>query len=71
MKHDKNLQFCMDLLKSMQDRDGPQPEQMSALEKAKARLRKLRRNPNPTRREIFEAVREVAEAISNNFVRRF
>jgi len=54
----------------MQDRDGPRPEQRSALEKAKSRLRKLRRSPNPTRREIFEAVREVAEAISNNFVHR-
>jgi hypothetical protein len=70
MKHDKNLQFCMDLLKSMQDRDGPEPGQMSALEKTTARLRNLRRNPRPSRGEIFEAVRDVAETILNNFVRR-
>jgi len=70
MKQDKNLQFCMDRLESMQERDGLEPEQRGALEKAKAKLRKLRRNPNPTRREIFEAVREVAEAIISNFVRQ-
>jgi hypothetical protein len=70
MKHDKNLQFCMDVLESMQNRNGPQPEQKSAPSKAKAKLRKLRRDPNPTRREIFEVVREVAEVILDNFVDR-
>jgi hypothetical protein len=70
VKQDKNLQFCVDYLRSMQERDGLEPEQRGALEKAKVRLKRLRRNPNPTRREIFEAVREVAEAIINNFVHR-
>jgi len=70
MKQDKNLQYCMDYLHSMQDRDGLEPEQRSALEKAKVRLKKLRRSPSPTRREIFEAVRQVAEAIINSFVHR-
>jgi truncated hemoglobin YjbI len=70
MKQDKNLQYCMDCLRSMQERDGLEPEQRSALEKAKVRLKALRRSPTPTRREIFEAVRQVAEAIVNNFVRR-
>ena len=70
MKQDKNLQYCLDCLRSMQERDGLEPEQSSALEKARVRLRKLRRSPNPTRREIFEAVRQVAEAIVNNFVHR-
>jgi hypothetical protein len=70
MKQDKNLQYCMDCLRSMQERDGLEPEQSSALEKAKVRLKKLRRSPNPTRREIFEAVRQVAEAIVNTFVHR-
>ena len=70
MKQDKNLQYCMDCLRSMQERDGLEPEQSSALEKAKVRLKKLRRSPSPTRREIFEAVRQVAEAIVNNFVHR-
>jgi hypothetical protein len=70
MKQDKNLQYCMDCLRSMQERDGLEPEQSSALEKAKVRLKKLRRSPSPTRREIFEAVRQVAEAIVNTFVRR-
>jgi len=70
MKRDKKLQYCLDCLRSMQERDGLEPEQSSALEKAKVRLKKLRRSPSPTRREIFEAVRQVAEAIVNNFVRR-
>jgi len=70
MNHDKNLQYCMDCLRSMQERDGLEPEQSSALEKAKVRLKKLRRSPSPTRREIFEAVRQVAEAIVNTFVHR-
>ena len=70
MKQDRNLQFCMDQLRFMQERDGLEPEQRGALERAKVRLKRLRRNPNPTRREIFEVVREVAEAIIDNFVGR-
>jgi hypothetical protein len=70
MKQDKNLQYCMDCLRSMQERNGLEPEQRSALAKAKVRLKELRRSPTPTRREIFEAVRQVAEAIDNNFVHR-
>jgi hypothetical protein len=65
---DKNLQFCMDELKSMQDRDGLKPEQMSALEKAQGELKSLWRKPNPRRREIFNAVRKITEAIIKNFV---
>jgi hypothetical protein len=71
MKRDKNLQYCMDYLQSMQERDGLEPEQSSALEKAIVKLKRLRRSPSPTRREIFEAVRYVAEAIVNTFVHRF
>jgi hypothetical protein len=70
MNQDKNLRFCVDQLESMQKRDGLEPEQRSALEAAKVRLKKLRRSPSPTRREIFEAVRQVAEAIVNTFVHR-
>ncbi len=70
MKQDKNLQYCLDCLRSMQERDGLEPEQRSALAKAELRLKRLRRSPDPTRRDIFEAVRHVAEAIVNNFVRR-
>jgi hypothetical protein len=69
MKKDRNLQFCMDELKSMQKRDGLEPEQRSALEKAEGELRQLWRKPNPNRREIFRVVREVTEAITKTFVR--
>ena len=68
MSKDKNLQFCMDELQYMQNRDGLEPGQRSALEKAERELRRLWRKPNPTRREIFKVVRNVAEAIINNFV---
>jgi hypothetical protein len=64
---DKNLQFCMDELKSMPGRDGLEPEQISALEKAQRELKRLWRKPNPARREIFNAVRRAAEAIIKNF----
>jgi len=67
MQYDKNLRFCMDELQSMQKRDGLGPEQRSALENARSKLNRLRRKPHPNRREIFEAVRKVAEAIIANF----
>jgi hypothetical protein len=65
---DRNLQFCMDKLKSIQNRDGLEPEQISALENAKTELKRLWRKPNPSRREIFNSVRKVAEAIIKTFV---
>jgi len=68
MATDKNLRFCMDVLQSMQKRDGLEPEQMSALEKARVGLKRLWRNPNPSRRAIFNAVRDITEAITQNFV---
>ena len=68
MSKDRNLQFCMDQLKSMQSRDGLEPEQMSALERAEGEMKRLWRKPNPNRREIFKVVRKVAEAIIKTFV---
>jgi|ERR1700683_3499615 hypothetical protein len=68
MKDDKNLRFCIDELQSMQNRDGLEPEQRSALENAKSKLKCLRRKPHPSRKEVFEVVREVAEAIIKVFV---
>ena len=44
--------------------------QKSALERTEFKLKRLRRNQRPDREEIFEVVREVAEAIINNFVSR-
>lgn len=68
MNKDKNLQFCIDALQSMRNRNGLEPGQRSALEKAEDEVKRLWRKPNPTRREIFIAVRKVAEAIIENFV---
>jgi hypothetical protein len=69
MKKYKDVQFCLDELQSMQNRDGLEPEQRSALENAKRELKQLRRNPHPSRGEIFRVVREVTEAIIESFVR--
>lgn len=68
MKKNRDLQFCLDQLQSMQSRDGLEPEQRSALENAKNEIKRLRRKAHPTRGEIFNAVREVVEAIIKNFV---
>lgn len=70
MKGNKDLQFCIDQLRLMRDRNGLQPEQKSALERTEFKLKRLRRNQRPDRQEVFEVVREVAEAIINNFVSR-
>ena len=67
MFKDKNLQFCMDELRSMLNRNGLEPEQRSALEKAKEELKQLWRKPDPSRKEIYRVVRRVAEAIIKNF----
>jgi len=64
---DKNLKFCMDRLRSLRNRDGLEPEQRSKLEKATEELRRLWRKPNPPRKEIYWAVRQVAEAILDTF----
>ena len=66
--HDKNLRFCLEVLHSMLNRNGIEPEQRSALEKAKRKLKRLCRKPQPDRKETVEVVRDVAEAIIKNFV---
>ena len=70
MRKSKDLQFCLEILRSLQNRDGPEPEQRSALENARVKLVRLRRKSNPTRKEIFETVRKVAEAIIDALRRR-
>jgi hypothetical protein len=64
---DKNLKFCMDQLRSLQDRDGLEPGRRSELEKAMEALKGLWRKQNPSRKEIYVAVRLVAEAILTTF----
>jgi hypothetical protein len=66
---DKNLKFCMDQLRSLQNRDGLEPEQRSELEKAMEVLKRLWRKPNPSRKDVYAAVRLVAEAILTTFTK--
>ncbi len=70
MSGNKDLQFCMDQLRFMLNRDGLEPEQKSALENAQEELKRLRRKPNPTRPEVYRAVRRVAEAMVVVFLRK-
>jgi hypothetical protein len=63
----KNLKFCMDELQSLQNRGGLEPEQRSRLEAAMEELRKLWRKSNPSRKDVYRAVRLVAEAILTTF----
>lgn len=64
---DKNLRFCIDQLRSLQNRNGLKPEQESELEKATEELRRLWRKSNPSRKDVYAAVRQVAEAILKTF----
>lgn len=63
MKRNKDLQFCMDNLKSLQNRSQFEPEQKRALEVARRELGELWRESNPTRLQVYRVVRRVAEAI--------
>jgi hypothetical protein len=63
----KHLKFCMDELRSLQNRSGLEPEQRSRLEVAMEELRKLWRKANPSREDVYRAVRLVAEAILTTF----
>lgn len=65
MKQDRNLRFCMAQLDSMLNRDEFDPEQKRALEVARKNLKGLGRKNKPPKSEVFEVVRQVAEAILN------
>jgi polyhydroxyalkanoate synthesis regulator phasin len=63
MKKYKNLGFCNDLLKSLQRSNQLESETQSKLERARKKLNRLKRNGMASSEEVFEAVREVAEAL--------
>ena len=63
MKNNKNLRVCNDLLKKLQALNEKKPEASSKLECARRKLNRLKRSGVISHQEIFEAVREVAEAV--------
>ncbi len=63
MKKYGNLGFCNDLLKSLQRSNQLESETRSKLERARKKLNRLKRNGVVSNKEVFEAVREVAEAL--------
>ena len=63
MKQNKNLKFCLEILKSLQSQSESEPEQKRTLEDASKRLRQLRRMAKRDQEEIYRVVRQIAEAI--------
>jgi hypothetical protein len=63
MKKYGNLGFCNDLLKSLHGSNQLESETRSKLERARKKLNRLKRNRTASNQEVFEAVREVAEAL--------
>jgi cell division FtsZ-interacting protein ZapD len=65
MKRFKSLSNCNDLLRSIQKLNELESEQRSNLERARRKLNRLKRNGKIDREEVFEVVREIAEAVLN------
>jgi hypothetical protein len=63
MKHSKNFSACEALLKKLQALNKGKPEAWSKLERARRKLNRLKPNGAISQKELFEVVREVAEAI--------
>jgi hypothetical protein len=66
MKKSKNLSACNALLKALQVPNNKKPEASSKLERARKKLNRLKRSGVISQEEVFEAVREVAEAVLNS-----
>lgn len=62
MRKSKDFRACIDAFKSLRARD-IEPEQKEALEFAERRLRQLARSVNPSRAEIFRAIKDIAGAL--------
>ena len=69
MRRSKDLQFCIEVLTSMLNRSGCEPEQKSALEAALGELRRLRKKSNPDKQYVYEVIRQIAEVLVYNFKR--
>ena len=63
MKSYKSLSVCNDLLESIQALNKLESEQWSKLERARKKLNRLKRIKQISREDVFEVVREVAEAV--------
>jgi len=63
MKNSKHLSACNDLLKKLKALNEMKPEASSKLERARRKLNRLKRSGVISQQEVFEAVREVAEAV--------
>jgi hypothetical protein len=62
-KYCKDLNASIAHLRAMLKGNATEPQQREAVERAIDRLKQLRRNPQPTKAEVYRCVREVAEAL--------
>lgn len=62
MKNNKNLKFCLDLLRFLQNNES-EPGQRSALESASKRLKQLQQRTRRDQEEVYLVVREIAEVL--------
>lgn len=69
MKRNRDVQFCIEVLKSMLNRGGLGPEQKGALESALMELKGLRRNAKPSKQDVYRVVRKVTEILFTNFTK--
>jgi predicted nucleic acid-binding Zn-ribbon protein len=63
MKRSKNLSACNDLLKELQAFNEKKPEASSKLARARKKLNQLNRSGANSHEDVFEAIREIAEAV--------
>jgi hypothetical protein len=70
MRKSKDVQFCIDALRSLQKQDGKDgSERTNMVSRALKSLYRFRRKSNPSNAETYELVREVSEAILKAFDR--
>lgn len=69
MRKSRELNACIARLQATLAGDNVRPEQRKDIELALKRIRRLRGNPHPSQREVFDAVREIADALLRAFLR--
>jgi hypothetical protein len=70
MKKQRDLNVCIDLIRTLLTQGGLEPEQMNALENALKTIKELRRSSSLDKASIYRAVRKITEDLVKVFVKR-
>jgi len=70
MKKFKELNACIARLQEVQAGNDLEPEQRKEIERALVHIKRLRRLPHLTQREVFCAVREIADSLLFAFLKK-